>query len=124
MLELSSMRRINASCPSMRMKKQKKRNNAGIVVGRPFERLGALGTGAVFPGLCARRHVDRRSDTRRAHHALRYGHEKQKLTIKPTNRFLVTIGVVMVGSVTTMISIAIFDRIEIFREISSSKKRR
>lgn len=78
----------------MRMKKQKKRNNAGIVVGRPFERLGALGTGAVFPGLCARRHVDRRSDTRRAHHALRYGHEKEKLTIKLMNRFLVTTGVV------------------------------
>lgn len=31
---------------------------------RRFERLGAQATGAVFPGLCARRHVDRRSDTR------------------------------------------------------------
>lgn len=57
--------------------KQKKRNNAGIVVDHPFERLGALATGAVFPGLCARRHVDWRSDTRRAHHTVtRSGKEK------------------------------------------------
>lgn len=68
-LELSSMHRINAYRPAKRMEKQKKRNNARIVVERPFERLGALGTGAVFPGLCARRHVDQRSDTRRAHRA-------------------------------------------------------
>lgn len=35
-----------------------------IVISGEFKRLGALATGAVFPGLCARRHVDRRSDTR------------------------------------------------------------
>ena len=50
------------------MLKQNDRNNAVIVVERRFERSAALGTGAVFPGLCARRHVDWRSDTRRAHH--------------------------------------------------------
>lgn len=60
------------------MENEKQRNNAAIVVERRFERLGALGTGAVFPGLCARRHVDRRSDTRRAHRDSWRGHEAKK----------------------------------------------